>query len=151
MSHGTISRRNVAKHRRTVVDRDGECVVANSMWALLVKCGGGLTVQHRTGKGMGGSGVRDLFAHDLLTMCAVHNGLAESSAEFHETCVRAGWSVPRWAADQVGLDQIPVWYSSTGWFLLRGDGRVHISEQQAQEAITRVYGKVGERGGVVQS
>jgi len=137
MPLGKQSRNNLDKLRRIVFVRDGEECIAKGVFGF---CGGGLTLQHRAGRGMGGSASMDTF-HNLITMCAIHNELETASADFHRLCVKAGWSMPRWVHDQGFTDVIPVWYPGRGFFLLEDDGRVSIiSEREAKQIFLSVYG-----------
>lgn len=139
MAHARRSKLNVSKLRQGVYERDLDCVVSGSLWAVLNPCGGALTIQHRVGKGMGGSSKRDERGEDLLAMCAIHNALEPASAEFRKACERNGWSVPRWAADQHSLKLIPVWYRD-GWHLLDGFGRYALAHSTAMEMMFEIYG-----------
>jgi len=143
MSIGRKSRSNVSKSRPVVFRRDGrECVVAGLFEAVRWPCGGGLTVQHRRGRGMGGSALGD-SPEALVSMCAVHNVLQTANPDFDRVCKRFGWSVPRWAADLHAMSRIPVRYAD-GWFLLSGDGRYSISYNTAQTLIEEIYGSLFE-------
>lgn len=139
MSIGKKSRSQVAKSRPTVYRRDRhECVVAGLFESMRWPCSGVLTLQHRRGRGMGGSASAD--APDcLLAMCAFHNFLQTSDAEFQKICISNGWSVPRWVADQYKMSRIPVKYAD-GWCLLDGPGRYNISEHTATEMLYEIYG-----------
>jgi hypothetical protein len=119
MTIGKQSKLNVAQKRRIVFVRDGETCIAKGVFGF---CGGDLTVQHRAGRGMGGSANQDGF-ENLLTMCSIHNELETASPDFHRLCVKYGWSMPRWVHDQGLADVVPVWYPNRGWFFLEDDGR----------------------------
>ena len=137
-SIGKRSKFQVAKSRPIVFERDGgECVIVGSIWETIQPCAGILTVQHRVGRGAGGSALWDEPKH-LLTMCVLHNVLAEQSAEFANYCQRNGVSVPRWAATQFDVQSIPVRYRD-GWFLLSGGQRFPVSDQTAEAMITELY------------
>lgn len=138
MSLGRRSRFNVAKARGIVFGRDDhECVVGGLFEGIRWPCAGGLTVQHRVGRGMGGSAKYDALPY-LITMCAFHNGLETSDAVFHAACLKAGWSIPRWVADLHDIGQIPVRYAD-GWFLLSGSDRVRIPDSVATTVIDEIY------------
>lgn len=103
--------------RRRVYERDGgKCVVGG--WA----CSGGLTVQHRANRGMGGSLMRDGY-ENLLTMCNHHNVLLEQSAAFAQTGRDCGWKLEQWEDPFL----VAVWSSEWvgGWRLLDGAGEAH--------------------------
>jgi hypothetical protein len=139
MSLGKKSKRQVATIRDAVFERDGGCVVHGSLWDMLKPCGGSLTIQHRVSRGMGGSAQYDSPEH-LVTMCAIHNQLETSWPEFAKACIRCGWSIPRWLDDQgVRPSKVPVLHES-GWYLLSGLARVHISAQVAEQTMTDFYG-----------
>lgn len=138
MGVGKKSRSQVARSRPIVYRRDGfECVVAGTFEAIRWPCSGGLTVQHRRGRGMGGSASHD-SPRDLLAMCAGHNQLQTANAMFDVVCRWSGWSVPRWAADQYAMNRIPVKYAD-GWHLLDGDFRVTISASLAEDIMHEMY------------
>jgi hypothetical protein len=137
MSVGKQSKLNLDKKRRIVFVRDNQSCVAKGVFGF---CGGDLTLQHRAGRGMGGSARMDGF-ENLVTMCQIHNELDTASADFHRLCVKLGWSMPRWVHEQNFADVIPVWYSGRGWFQLDSDGRVSmIPDTQAKHIMLSVYG-----------
>jgi len=137
VSVGKQSKLNLAKKRRIVFVRDAETCVAQGVYGF---CGGDLTLQHRAGRGMGGSASMDGF-ENLVTMCQIHNELDTASADFHRLCVKLGWSMPRWVFEQGFADVVPVWYSRVGWAQLDTTGRVSmIPEQQAKHIMLSVYG-----------
>ena len=141
VSVGKKSRSQVAKSRPIVFERDGhECVVAGQFEALRWPCSGGLTVQHRVGRGMGSSAKHDA-PKDLVAMCSGHNQLQTANALFDNYCRLHGWSVPRWAADQYALNRIPVKYAD-GWFFLDGDVRVSVPHRVAVEIMLELYGTI---------
>ncbi len=138
MSIGKRSKYQVAKSRPIVFERDQEtCIVAGSIWETIQPCMGVLTLQHRVGRGMGGSAKWDA-PNCLVTMCVVHNGLIESSREFRLYCERNGLSVLRRVADRVDVSSIPVRYSD-GWHLLSGGQRFPISEATAEAVMADLY------------
>lgn len=140
MSIGKRSRAQVAKVRASVLDRDDHiCIVQGSIWSTVQPCGGGLTIQHRVGRGMGGSAQFDAPS-SLLAMCAFHNALAESSAEFAKYCQRNGLSIPRRVAALFPIARIPARYSS-GWFLLDGLNRYPIPDSVAVDLMAEIYGE----------
>lgn len=131
MRIGKQSRTQVAKIREQVFERDNhQCVVSGSMSSLEWPCAGGLTIQHAVGRGMGGSAAVDGIDY-LRAMCAYHNQLDTSSADFHRACLRNGWSVTRWMAQRKGILVIPVKYPD-GWHLLQHGERIRISEKTAE-------------------
>ena len=139
MSIGRRSRRQVDKSRPEVFKRDSYLCVADGLFeAVRWPCVGGLTVQHRRTKGMGGSALGDA-PEALVTMCSGHNVLQTADADFAKRCVELGWAVPRWVADRHKLSRIPVKYCD-GWFLLTDVDRVPISENTAQAIFEDVYG-----------
>ena len=138
MSVGRRSKYQVAKSRPIVFERDQEtCVVAGTIWETIQPCMGILTLQHRVGRGMGGSAKWDA-PNCLVTMCIIHNGLIESSYEFRNYCERNGLSILRRVADRVDVASIPVRYAD-GWFLLAGNSRYPISENTAEAVISDLY------------
>lgn len=140
MSIGKRSRAQVAAIRQQVLDRDDHvCVVRGSIWSTVQPCGGALTIQHRVGRGMGGSAMFDAPS-SLLAMCAVHNGLAEASAEFAKYCQRNGLSIPRRIAAQFPIGRIPARYVD-GWHLLDGTKRFMIPDSVAEDLMAEIYGE----------
>ena len=138
MSVGRKSKYQLAKSRPIVFERDQEqCIVAGSIWETIQPCMGVLTLQHRVGRGMGGSARWDA-PNCLVLMCVQHNGLIESSYEFRNYCERNGLSIRRAVADRVDVASIPVRYSD-GWFLLAGDSRFPIPEVTAEAIISDLY------------
>lgn len=138
MSVGRKSKYQVAKARPIVFERDQEtCVVAGSIWETIQPCMGVLTLQHRVGRGMGGSARWDA-PNCLVLMCVTHNGLVESSREFRLYCERNGLSILRRVADRVDVASIPVRYSD-GWHLLSGSQRFPISEATAEAVMSDLY------------
>lgn len=95
-------------------------------------------VQHRVGKGAGGSNLFDTPAH-LVTMCNNHNRLVEDLAEFKNYCERNGISIRRHYATQHLISRIPIRYVD-GWFLLDGGNRFAISETTANVLMEEIYG-----------
>lgn len=137
-SIGKRSKFQVAKSRPIVFERDGGvCVVSGTIWGTIQPCMGILTLQHRVGRGMGGSAKWDA-PNCLVTMCVVHNGLIESSYEFRNYCERNGLSILRRIADRVDVASIPVRYSD-GWYLLAGDSRFPIPDAAAEAVIAELY------------
>lgn len=131
------------KTRRAVLDRDGEaCVVSWSAWSAVWPCGGVLTMQHRRGRGMGGSKDADQV-WNLIPMCAVHNQLEASDAVFHQVCASQGWSVPRWS----GIPSarfVPVWIK--GWWLLGDSGRSKLDPVEVESRMRELYGDSRREG-----
>ena len=116
---------------------DFTCIVSGTEWAYKHPCFGGPTVQHAVARGMGSSAKYDSI--DLLrTMCAGHNALETSNAEFQEACDQYGWSAPRWVADKFGPRAIPVLFPD-GWHLLSNGSRIPISDSTAKAITQDVY------------
>ena len=140
MSIGKRSKSQVEKSRPVVYERDDRrCVVRGTIWAILQPCGGSLTLQHRVGKGAGGSALFDAPAF-LVSMCNLHNTLQPKSAEFAEFCARNGYTLRRSLAEQHPISRVPIRYPD-GWQLLSGDGRFAISETTAAELMEAIYGE----------
>lgn len=99
--------------RQAVYVRDGhQCIVATP------ECFGGLTLQHRVNRGMGGSDRLDTV-ENLLTMCAGHNTRLEADAPFAEVGRRLGWKLESWENPL----EVAVFSAVGGWRLLTGDGK----------------------------
>jgi hypothetical protein len=138
MSIGKKSKAQVEKSRPIVYARDGKrCVVRGSIWES--SCGGSITLQHRVGRGDGGSALWDAPAF-LVCMCWHHNELQPKDADFAEFCRINGWSLRRNYADQHPISRVPIRYPD-GWQLLSGDGRFAISENTARELMEEIYGE----------
>lgn len=124
-SRAARSRAQVDQVRPGVYMRDDHrCVVAGSPWALEHRCGGGLTIQHATGKGMGGSELFDSPVY-LRTMCALHNFDQPASAEFGRLCLLMGWALER---NRVGVDphRVPVRYPDGRDYFLDNNYQRHL-------------------------
>ena len=124
---GQRSRDQVEEIRPMLYIRDDyRCVVSGTPVGATSPCEGNITLQHRIGRGAGGSARFDTTAH-LVVMCLRHNVLETSSADFAAACLTNGWSLRRNAVD-VDPTQIPVRYRD-GWYVLDADGcsrqRVH--------------------------
>lgn len=140
MAIGKKSKAGMEKSRANVYERDdNRCVVNGSIWAQLHPCGGHMTLQHRVTRGMGSSAKWDAEPY-LLTMCSIHNGLEPASSEFRKFCERNGYSIPRWVAEQVPINRIPVNYFD-GWFLMDGAGKYAIPETVAFDLMSEIYGE----------
>lgn len=99
------------KIRRQVFERDN--------WACTAcATGEGLTVHHRANRGMGGAKSMDMLSN-LLTLCAHHNGLLESDAQFAEIGRHNGWKISKWESPQ----DRPVLYPDGEMYCLTNDGR----------------------------
>ena len=99
--------------RERVFERDGY---------MCVDCGTpyGLSVQHRVGRGMGGSKSSDNMSN-LLTMCVTHNRLLEADADYAELGREYGWKVHRNRV--VAPADVPVYYRPLqAWVYLGDDG-----------------------------
>ena len=113
---GQRSREQVNDIRPMVQMRDDyRCVVAGTEYGKNSPCTPGLTMQHRVGRGAGGSARFDGPAY-LICMCQHHNTLETSSADFAAVCLANGWKLPRNAVDVVA-ELIPVRYWD-GWYVL---------------------------------
>lgn len=139
VSIGKQAKAETNKAREAVYERDGNrCIVFGDRWQSIDACAGMLTIQHAVGRGMGSSAKYN-HVDSLRTMCALHNVLDTSSANFHLWALRNGWTVKRWMADRYGLGIIPVHYVD-GWFVLDGGQRHPITSDVALEAIEQLYG-----------
>lgn len=118
------------KVRATVFARDGEMCLAQADGP----CAGILTLQHRIGRGMGGSKLPGINRPaNLIAMCAHHNELIEKDADFRAHCLRRGWSIPRNWAPAIVPANIPVRYQD-GPHLIDDMGQRHpIPESLAAE------------------
>jgi len=117
---GQRSHAAVDQWRDTVYNRDVvSCVVAGTSPAEQWSCHGPRTLQHRVGRGMGGSALFDTPAY-LLTMCLHHNTIAETDATFASICRTNGWTLPRHRID-VDPILVPVRYFD-GWHELDNSG-----------------------------
>lgn len=86
-------------------------------------CGGIMTVQHRIGRGMGGSRMPGVNGPaNLIAFCWTHNLQVETSADFRLYAQRSGWSIPRNWTPAIDPAEIPVRYAD-GPYLLDADGR----------------------------
>jgi hypothetical protein len=136
MSIGKKSKSQVTASRPIVYERDGrKCVAQGTLWP----CHGSITLQHRVGKGAGGSAQYDAPAF-LVCMCGHHNSLAESSADFANFCVQNGYSLRRSLAEQHPIARVPIRYPD-GWHLLSGNIRSEISESTAIDLMAEIYGE----------
>lgn len=100
--------------RKLVYERDGHACVA---------CGTGnqLTLQHRRGRGMGGSTRPDTHSPaNLIAFCLTQNLAAEDDADFAQEAVVMGWKVSRFITD---LSVMPCYWHGK-WVLLDGLGNV---------------------------
>lgn len=140
MSIGRRSAANMQRWRKAVYRRDNEvCVACAVMWGPNAMSSQ-LTLQHRVGRGMGGSARFDETPAGLITFCAGHNLAETAEAKFARYCLEMGWSVPRWAFDNGwSLDIVPVRYFD-GWFLLEGTERVPMDDKLAAERMLEIYG-----------
>jgi hypothetical protein len=98
---------------------DYRCVAARSAWASTHPCGGGLTIGHARGRGMGGSAEFDEPAW-LRTQCLVHNTLIESNARFRRFAEMEGWAIPR--LHRVDPERVPVLYPDGLYYQLEHEG-----------------------------
>lgn len=138
MPVGKRSAAQVKKIREQVFERDGNKCLAEGVFGF---CGGPLTIQHRVGRGMGGSAQYDTPAH-LITFCQIHNELQTANATFAQICQSRGWSIPRWAVERVIIEVIPCHYPATGWHLLYEDGSVElVPGMEANAMLLALYGE----------
>lgn len=72
-----------------------------------------LTIQHRAGRGMGGSKKADRLAN-LVTLCWQANVTLESDAEFARLGRDKGWKISRWDDPE----EVPVFYAPEGAFFM---------------------------------
>lgn len=76
-----------------------------------------LVPQHRLGRGMGGSKVRDVPSN-IITLCSDQNGRIESNAIAASRARRLGWKLESWQDPTL----TPVFDMNTGeWFILGDD------------------------------
>jgi hypothetical protein len=112
---------------------DHRCVVNGSIVGTRRPCSGPLTIQHATGKGMGGSALFD--SPELLrTMCLTHNTDQTSNADFARWCLWFGWSLPRNRVD-VQANRYPVRYPDGADYFLDHDYQKHLVSPSAAIAI----------------
>lgn len=99
--------------RERVFERDGfMCVDCGTPYAL--------TVQHRAGRGMGGSKAAEVMSN-YVTLCLHHNCLLEADAAYAERGRRFGWKVHR--NRMVNPADVPVFHRPLrAWFYLEDDG-----------------------------
>lgn len=130
-SIGRRSKNNISKVRQIVYDRDNNRCIASGFLAGAKGCHGTLTIQHSVTRGMGGSALWDGPEY-LRAMCAFHNTLETSDADFHDLCVENGWSIPRWLAESMPTDLIPVRYID-GWYILVGESRHSLPDELVEK------------------
>lgn len=82
------------------------------------KSGDDLVPQHRIGRGMGGSKLRN-GKSNLLVFCSLANGLIESDANLAQEARAYGWKLPSWV-DPLYEPAYDVFSGS--WYLLDNDG-----------------------------
>lgn len=97
-------------------------------------CVGDLTLQHRVGRGMGGSKRLDGFSN-LLSLCAWHNQLIEADAQAKQWALRHGVSVLRRHAALFDVAHIPVFVDGEWWFLDGAGFRVGVPDVTAEAII----------------
>lgn len=107
--------------RAVVYHRDWQrCVAAGSGG-----CAGGLTLQHRVNRGMGGSGLVGDGPQWYVTMCARHNAALEASADLAGKGRWSGWKLPHnrpVEALQLLVLRYPVLYGDGTWWFLDAEG-----------------------------
>lgn len=136
VSVGKKSRSNVQKARQGVYERDGGVCISRGISG---PCDDSVTLQHRVGRGMGGSALYDGDPSFLLTMCNSHNVLETADADYHRLCQELGWSAPRWVVNRWSISEVPVFYWD-GWFYLVGFERVATTEKVARKRMEEIYG-----------
>lgn len=141
MSLGKKSRSQTEKWRKHVYKRDRhECLACQYEWTSGQMGKDQLSMQHRIGRGMGGSALYDKTAAGLITFCIWHNVQETSDAKFRALCVEMGWSVPRWvAAQRWPIECVPVRYHD-GWYYLVDTDRVPVDRRTAEERMAEIYG-----------
>lgn len=79
-----------------------------------------LTVQHRAGKGMGGSAAAEALSNGCI-LCHDFNVLIEQDAAAAERARRMGWKVSR--LGRLKPWEVPFWHAPTqGWRMVFNDG-----------------------------
>ena len=141
MSLGSKSKSQAEKLRKPVYKRDHhECVACGYAWTSGRMPVDQLSIQHRVGRGMGGSALYDKTASSLITFCIWHNVQETADADFHKLCLHNGWSVPRWVPERRWpMESVPVRYVD-GWFFLVGLERVGVKRGVAEERMVEIYG-----------
>jgi hypothetical protein len=134
---GKRSKANVERVRQVVYDRDGGVCVAGG---FMRPCYGDLTIQHRVGRGMGGSAQYDTSPSWLLSLCWGHNVFETENATAREAYKARGWSVSRWVVESWKIDDVPVLYFD-GWNLLVHNERLPVDEKVALERMGAIYGR----------
>jgi hypothetical protein len=136
VSIGKRSKKQVERIRQVVYNRDGGVCVGQGFG---LACSGGLTVQHRVSRGMGGSAQYDTEPAWLITLCWAHNVAETSNASLREAYVARGWGVPRWVVDSWAITEVPVRYVD-GWYVLVEGDRVPVTERESSERMRAIYG-----------
>lgn len=114
--------------RERVFERDG---------GMCAACGTtyGLTLQHRAGKGMGGSKAAERYSN-YLSLCWSHNVDLESNADLAARGRAYGWKCRRNVL--MTPAETPVWYVyEQAWFHLEDDGTRLKLPDWRQEELTR--------------
>jgi len=137
VSIGKRSKKQVERIRQVVYDRDGGVCVGQG---FSLPCSGGLTVQHRVSRGMGGSAQYDSEPAWLISLCWAHNVAETSNASLREAYVARGWGVPRWVVNSWDISDVPVRYFD-GWKFLVNNERLTVSESDALERMREIYGR----------
>lgn len=135
-TRGKRSKANVERVRQTVYDRDGGVCVARG---FMRPCYGDLTIQHRVGRGMGGSAQYDTSPVWLLSLCWGHNVLETENATAREAYRARGWAISRWVVELWDIGDVPVCYLD-GWYRLVHNERQPITEVEAEEMMGVIYG-----------
>ena len=137
MPVGKRSKAQTEKFRKQVYERDNYQCVSKAVYA---PCSADITIQHRVGRGMGGSALYDREGAFLVAMCNRHNTLETANADYHKLCQQLGWSVPRWVVDQWSITEVPVFYWD-GWYYLVGGVRVSTTDIAAKRRMVEIYGQ----------
>lgn len=140
MPIGRRSKAQTERLRQTVYERDNYQCVSKAVYA---PCSADITIQHRVGRGMGGSALYDAEAAFLMVLCGRHNTLETANSDYHRICQHFGWSVPRWVVDRHAITTVPVFYWN-GWHYLTDDGRVPITDEAARARRVEIYGYEGQ-------
>ena len=134
---GRRSKTQTERLRQIVYERDNhECVSK----ALYGPCSADITIQHRVGRGMGGSALYDAHSAFLVVLCGRHNTLETANADYHKLCRQLGWSVPRWVIDRWHISEVPVFYWD-GWHYLAATDRVPTTPETATGRMKQIYGE----------
>ena len=91
------------------------------------KAGDDLVPQHRAGRGMGGSKLRNQ-ASNIITLCSMANGLLEADADLARLGRERGWKISGYEKPE----DVAVYETWSGlWWLLRDDGTRTVAKSVA--------------------